>query len=107
MRITSLQEHLAGRLPAFIDDLRLLTGIDCGTRNKEGVDRVGAWVLARCAANSWDVRVHPCPTSGTIVEATVLGTGSRRILLLAHMDTVYPDGTVAARPMREEGDRLI
>ena len=107
MQTATIYTHLAGRLTTYLDDLRLLSGIDCGTANKAGVNRVGAWVQARCQANSWDVRVHPRPIGGDIVEATVRGTGTRRLLLLAHMDTVYPDGIAAARPMRIEGDTLI
>ena len=33
------------------------------------------------------------------------GTGTRKIMLLAHMDTVYPAGTLARRPFRIEGRR--
>jgi glutamate carboxypeptidase len=33
------------------------------------------------------------------------GTGMRRILVLAHMDTVYQRGMVAGQPFRLEGDR--
>jgi glutamate carboxypeptidase len=102
-----LQALLATRLNTYLDDLRLLSGIDCGTANKAGVDRVGAWVRARCLANGWQTRVHSRSAGGDIVEATVPGTGTRRLLLLAHMDTVYPDGIAAERPMRQEDGNLI
>ncbi len=107
MPISDLSAYLTSRLDAYLTDLRLLSGIDCGTHNKQGVDRVGAWVMARCAANGWVTRVHPRPRGGDIVEATVQGTGTRRVLLLAHMDTVYPDGVAAERPVRIEGDTLL
>lgn len=107
MQLASLHAHLAGRVPAFIEDLRALTAIDCGTHNKGGVDSVGRWVEARCRANGWPVTVHPRTAGGNIVEAIAPGDGTRRVLLLAHMDTVYPDGTATERPMRKEGDRLI
>ncbi len=41
-----------------------------------------------------------------MVRATFTGTGKRRIMLIAHMDTVYPDNTLATQPIREEGNRL-
>ncbi|HVA89834.1 MAG TPA: M20 family metallopeptidase [Chloroflexota bacterium] len=107
MLTNDLSTYLAGHLDGYLDDLRLLSGIDCGTHNKAGVDRVGAWVLARCAANGWATRVHPRPKGGDIVEATIRDEGSRRLLLLAHMDTVYPDGVAAARPVRIDGDTLL
>jgi glutamate carboxypeptidase len=107
MHASALQKQLEPRLAHFIDDLRALTGIDCGTHHKAGVDLVGAWVTRRCHANNWDVMIHPRMPAGNIVEAVVPGTGHRRILLLMHMDTVYPNGTVEERPLREEMERLI
>ena len=40
-----------------------------------------------------------------MVRATFTGKGTRKILLLAHMDTVYPRGMLAQQPFRIEGDR--
>jgi glutamate carboxypeptidase len=42
---------------------------------------------------------------GKSVVARFRGAGSGRILLLAHMDTVYERGTAAKQPFRVEGDR--
>ena len=106
-RSDDLARTVAARLQTYLDDLRLLSGIDCGTANAAGVNRVGAWVRARCAANGWAIRVHEGKSRGDVVEARVLGTGRPRILLLAHMDTVYPDGVAADRPMRIEGNTII
>ena len=40
-----------------------------------------------------------------MVLARFKGTGTRRILLLAHMDTVYESGMGAKQPFRIDGDR--
>jgi glutamate carboxypeptidase len=42
---------------------------------------------------------------GRMVKATFTGKGTRRILLLAHMDTVYPRGMIAKQPYKLEEDR--
>jgi glutamate carboxypeptidase len=42
---------------------------------------------------------------GRMVRATFTGKGAKRILLLAHMDTVYRRGMLAQQPFRIEGDR--
>src|SRR6476469_9073832 len=34
------------------------------------------------------------------------GTGTRKLMLIAHMDTVYPAGTLASEPYRQDGNRL-
>jgi len=35
------------------------------------------------------------------------GRGTKRILLLAHMDTVYQRGMLAQQPFRVDGDRVV
>ena len=45
------------------------------------------------------------PRTGKSVVARFKGTGTKRILLLAHMDTVYLRGMLAKQPFRIDGDR--
>jgi glutamate carboxypeptidase len=40
-----------------------------------------------------------------MVRATFTGTGAKKILLLAHMDTVYQRGMLAKQPFRVDGNR--
>jgi len=40
-----------------------------------------------------------------VVIARFQGTGTRKIMLLGHMDTVYQPGILAKRPFRVEGRR--
>jgi len=42
---------------------------------------------------------------GKIVHARFTGTGTKKILLIAHMDTVYLRGMLAQQPFRIEGNR--
>lgn len=47
-------------------------------------------------------------TPGRLADTVVArfrGKGTKRILLLAHMDTVYAKGMLAKQPFRVEGDR--
>src|SRR5678815_4468204 len=45
------------------------------------------------------------PVVGDTVVARFRGRGTRRILLLAHMDTVYQRGMLAQQPFRVDGDK--
>jgi glutamate carboxypeptidase len=46
-------------------------------------------------------RVHStAPGTADNIVASLKGSGRGRVLLIAHMDTVFPHGTVAARPYR-------
>jgi hypothetical protein len=43
--------------------------------------------------------------TGAIVQAQWTGTGTKKILLIAHMDTVYLRGMLKDQPFRIQGDR--
>jgi glutamate carboxypeptidase len=100
-------EFIQDSYQPFLQDLQALVSVDCGSLNKSGVDRVGEWVGRRCADWGWTVRRSPQNEYGDLWAAHLRGQGSGRLLLLGHMDTVYPDGTAAARPMRFEGEKLL
>ena len=105
--MTSLLPFLQSSVPQFLDDLATLVNVDCGTHNKAGVDQVGEWIRARCVAWGWEVERRPQADYGDCWIARLRGSGSGRLMLIGHLDTVYPDGTVSARPMRFEGDKIL
>jgi glutamate carboxypeptidase len=105
--VDNISNFLTASHAAFLSDLATLVNMDCGSHNKAGVDRVGEWIGARCAAWDWEVERIPLPEHGDCWLARWKGNGAGRILLMGHLDTVYPDGTAAARPMRFEGPKLI
>ena len=91
------------------DALRLLerlVNIDSGTGDAAGLGQVGAIVADELRAAGADVQtVTAAPTVGNNILATWKGTGSVRILLMAHMDTVFKDGTARARPFHVQYHR--
>lgn len=94
---------LNAQLPKFVDDLAELVNLDCGTQNKVGVDRAGAIMRRHLEQRGFAVEVVPLEAYGDCVVGRLAGPGEARIMLMGHLDTVYPDGTAAARPMRIEG----
>ena len=101
---------------AYLATLKELVSIESGSRDTEGLDRLAALIAARLRTLGGDVEVVPPPPDltrlddtpaqpGKSVVARFRGTGKARILLLAHMDTVYERGTAAKQPFRVEGDR--
>jgi glutamate carboxypeptidase len=103
--------------PALIETLRELVNIESGSRDKEGLDRIAGLIGKRISALGARVEVYEPPAGeiyrlfdtpdvvGNVVIGRFEGTGARRIMLLAHMDTVYPRGTLVKRPFRIEADR--
>ncbi|MCZ7571147.1 MAG: M20 family metallopeptidase [Ardenticatenaceae bacterium] len=102
--LDDIQRYLAGRLPAFLDDLEALVNRDCGTANKPGVDAVGHWVRLRLEKLAAQVEVRPQAKYGDLLLACWRGQGVGRVLLSAHLDTVYPAGTAEARPLTTDRD---
>lgn len=102
----ALHERATQSTPEFVGLLERLVNIDSGTGSERGLDQVGAIVAAE--ARKLGMRVafsSAAPAVGKNLVATLEGRGKAKILLMAHMDTVFADGTAAARPFRIEGDR--
>jgi glutamate carboxypeptidase len=101
--LAELEEILDEELPAYLEDLASLVNVDCGSYTKAGVDQVGRWTgrfLERLGAT---VEVRPDAVLGDTVIGTFQGRrGAPRMLLIGHLDTVFPEGTARARPFRIE-----
>jgi glutamate carboxypeptidase len=103
--------------PALLETLKELTAIESGSRELEELNRIADVLAAKLRTLGAKVelieptegdmhRLSDTPEKiGKMVRATFTGTGARKILLLGHMDTVYPRGVLAQQPFRVEGDR--
>jgi glutamate carboxypeptidase len=100
---------------AYLKTLQELVSIESGSRDIDGLNRISEVIAARLrtlggdvqfVAPGNDIRFDDTPAQiGRNVLARFKGTGTRRILLLAHMDTVYEKGMGAKQPFRVDGDR--
>lgn len=82
--------------------LEEMVNIDSGTGDAEGLARVGAIIRREAARLGYGFRTMTGP-DGTEHYYVHRGQG-KRILLIAHIDTVFPQGTVAVRPFTREGE---
>ncbi|MGR2752433.1 M20/M25/M40 family metallo-hydrolase [Agromyces arachidis] len=92
----------------YRDELAHLVGIDSGSHDPDGVTRVAEWAAATLSGDGFEVETLPTPACdgrryGPVVVARRRGAGTARIVMFAHMDTVFPAGTAAERPFRIEG----
>ncbi|MCP1175032.1 M20/M25/M40 family metallo-hydrolase [Ralstonia chuxiongensis] len=79
--------------------LERLVNIDSGTGNEAGLSQMGSIVTDELRKAGAQVEtVSAAPAVGNNILATWKGTGKKRILLMAHMDTVFKDGTARAKP---------
>src|SRR5688572_27985513 len=103
--------------PAMLDTMKELVEIESGSREYEGLEKIARVVAKRLQALGGKVELlDPDPAAivkledtperiGKAVRATFTGTGKAKILLLAHMDTVYPAGMLAQQPFKVDDTR--
>ncbi|PTT20250.1 peptidase M20 [Acidovorax sp. HMWF029] len=100
---------LAGQGQAMQDLLQKVVNIDSGSRDEAGVTAVAHALAERLLAAGVPVQFEPVPGYGVLLHAQVHPDGAEGegapLILMGHMDTVYPAGTVARRPFRVEDGR--
>ena len=90
---------------AVLDDLRELVIRESPSDEAENVSALAAWIRGRLNREGEIARTVPCPLRGDAVAATV-GTGGPGVpstLLLGHIDTVWPVGTLRELPFASDG----
>ncbi|RTD85823.1 M20/M25/M40 family metallo-hydrolase [Variovorax atrisoli] len=102
--------------PALLDTLKELVSIESGSRDLDGLEKISDLIAAKFKALGGEVelidpsadayRMEDTPEKiGRVVRATFKGTGKKKILLIAHMDTVYTVGMINRQPFRIDGDK--
>ncbi|MEN9559991.1 MAG: hypothetical protein RLZZ502_1202 [Pseudomonadota bacterium] len=100
----------------FLDTLKTLVNIESGSGDREGLDKISTVIAEQLSAlggktefiepgadlyRMFDTPARP----GRMVMSRFEGKGTKKILLIAHMDTVYLRGMLAQQPFRIDGNR--
>ncbi len=106
----SVMDAIEAEREPLVETMRELVDIESGSRDPEGLGEIAAVIAERLRALGGEVElvshddpyvmVDTPPEIGRSVVARFRGRGSGRILLLAHMDTVYLRGQLADQPFR-------
>ncbi|MBU2097394.1 MAG: M20/M25/M40 family metallo-hydrolase [Gammaproteobacteria bacterium] len=110
-----LEAATAQKMP-LIETLEKLVNIESGSGDREGLDQIAELIASELQALGGEVelleagddiyRMFDTPEQiGRMVHARFSGSGDKKILLMAHMDTVYLRGMIADQPFRIDGDR--
>ena len=93
--------------PAVIQSLKDMVAIESGTMDAPGVGRMADYAEARLKALGLQVeRSQAGAEPRDVLVGRLAGTGQRRLMLIAHMDTVYWPGILASQPIRQDGNKL-
>jgi glutamate carboxypeptidase len=106
----SLQRELHGREKEIVRMLGRFVRCESPSHNKAAVDRFGQMLASEWLRRGAKVRILRQTKRGNHVRAELcLGAGppNGQILILGHLDTVYPLGTLAMMPFRVRAGRAL
>ena len=113
----AVQRAAAAQKQPLLATLKEFVDIETGSRDFEGIQQatellgnklkaLGGQVQFIEPQEATNYRMMDTPEKiGRMVKATFKGTGTKRIMLIAHIDTVYPKGMAAKQPFRIDGDK--
>ncbi len=110
-----MQQAAEAQRAPYLDTLRDLVNIESGSKDPEGLAKIADLIAGRLKALGGSVevtkpvdvfRMNDTPEQiGSMVHAEFRGTGTSKIMLIAHMDTVYLKGMLKDQPFRIDGDK--
>ncbi|HYL16279.1 MAG TPA: M20 family metallopeptidase [Terriglobales bacterium] len=99
--------HFHDQRDAMVETIRQMVEIESPTDNKQAVDRLGRWLAGKFEALGGHSKFHRTSDFGDHLQVDFPGRDRRKpVLLLGHVDTVYPLGTLATMPCRISDGRL-
>ena len=101
--MSRIWDHLQNQQAAMIQMLEQLVNLDSPSGERLAVNRVGEQIAEAFEAIGARIERLPQTAFGDHLRVT-WGEGDRQVLLLGHMDTVWPVGEVERRPFRSERD---
>jgi glutamate carboxypeptidase len=90
-----------------LDLLKAIVNIDSGSGDIKGGERVESILAAHLKSSGAEFHYEPAEAPGLPANlvAVFRGNGKAKILIIAHIDTVFGPGTAAKRPFSIEGSR--
>ncbi|HOX59554.1 MAG TPA: M20/M25/M40 family metallo-hydrolase [Candidatus Paceibacterota bacterium] len=107
----SLRDHLANQMPAALEMLRQMVGINSFTGNRDGVNRLGRLTAECFEPLGFSADYVPSTTRewGDHLVLTRRGRSGKGIAMISHLDTVFPPAEEARNNFhwQPEGDRIF
>ena len=103
-RIFESIDSLSAEYVGFWADI---CNIESPTSFKEGVDRVGSYIIEKAKAHGWEIEINKQAVAGDAICITMNKDAKKApVCLSSHMDTVHPVGSFGTPAVRLEGDRI-
>src|SRR5262245_25818565 len=97
-----------GQQAALIETVKSLVLIETGSADVEGLRKLATVLEGRLQALGFKTerRKVTLGPGADVLIGTLSGSGRRKLMLQAHMDTVYQSGVLATQPIKQDGNRL-
>ncbi len=106
-KIAKRLRYFQERRDQMVQTIHQLVEIESPSDNKDAVDRLGTLLAGRFEGLGGHAKFHRVQKFGDHLQVDFAGTGrGKPVLLLGHLDTVYPLGTLATMPSRVASGRL-
>jgi glutamate carboxypeptidase len=102
----TLLAYCEQELPWLVETIEALVRLESPTGDAAAINRCGAELERRLVELGGRVRRLPHLAAGDHLRAE-FGSGRRQVLILGHLDTVWPVGTLSGRPIRHDDGRLF
>jgi len=108
MMVNDCVRSVSTSQPLLLRRLRQLVEVESPSHNKAAVDQAGTLVTEWAQSMGATLKRHKQKAFGDVLELRFGPARSRRdrVLLLGHLDTVWPLGTLAAMPWREADGKI-
>ncbi len=103
---TKLVEYFAARQSETVTLLRQLVELESPSSDKAALDRLGTFIATQLRDAGASAEVVPQSAAGDHLVASFGRGEALPVMTMCHIDTVWPVGTLATMPWREQDGRL-
>lgn len=103
----SLIDDIERRRPYLLETLASLVKLESPSLDKASVDRLGDYIQGQLSTLGATIEIHRRDTVGNNIVASWLGSDGRAgkpLLVMTHIDTVWPLGTIERLPFSVDDD---
>jgi len=110
-----LKTVVEGQQQPYLKTLEQLVNIESGSKDLDGLNKIANLIAEQLKATGAEVSIIPSTDIyrmddtpeeiGPVVKAVLKGKGKSKIMLIAHMDTVYQKGQLKDQPFKIEDNR--
>lgn len=110
-----LKTQVESQQQAYLETLKALVNIESGSKDVEGTQALAQFAVEQFKHMGVEASIIPVKDIykmgdtpeqiGPMVKAVVKGKGKSKIMLIAHMDTVYPRGMIQQQPFKIDGNK--